>query len=299
MTREPRPNLAFFAGGLGLRLVKKTVNQDDPGVYHLYYGDAAGHPGTALTYFPWAHLATGRPGWNEHALVGLRVPPGSLGFWRERLAGELGLTVTERDWFGAPELRFHAPDGSALSLIEGVGSHTAATPWTGNGVEAANAYRGFHYVEARLRHPEPTARLFTEVLGFSAEGEQGASTRYRLGQGSDQWYVLTGADDSGPARAGAGTIHHVAFRVPDDATHEAVRERLLEAGFDVTPVIDRFYFKAVYFRDPNGLLFEISTDPPGFAVDEPVETLGERLALPPFLESRRAAIEEVLPPLAG
>ncbi|MFP4283505.1 MAG: ring-cleaving dioxygenase [Verrucomicrobiota bacterium] len=296
MTREPQPNYAFFVAGLGLRLVKKTVNQDDPGVYHLYYGDRTGRPGTGLTFFPWTHLAPSHPGWNEHGPIGLRVPPGSLDFWRERLIA-LGLTPTTRDWFGQPEVRFNAPDGTALSFVEGEDGHTLVDPWGTAAVPVEHSFRGFHYAEARLRSPEATDRLFTEVLGFNRERADGNSQRYDTGEGSDQFFVLT-ADPLGPrARAGSGTVHHVAFRVPDDATHAAVRERLLAAGLQVTPVIDRFYFKAIYFRDPNGLLFEIATDPPGFALDEAEAHLGETLALPPFLENRRAEIERSLPPL--
>lgn len=297
MTRDPQANHAFFVHSLGLRLVKKTVNQDDPGIYHLYYGDAVGSPGTALTYFPWAHLAPRRPGWNEHARIGLRVPPGSLAFWQNYLRKTLRITPVAHDWFGARELRFLAPDDTALALIEGTGEQTTVDPHGSPQIPAGQAYRGFHYAEARLRHPEPTARLFTDLLGFTADGEQGDSVRFKLGEGSDQWFVLTADPDAPQARPGTGTIHHVAFRVPDDATQLAVRERLHTAGLQVTPVIDRFYFKAIYFRDPNGLLFEIATDPPGFTVDESRETLGQGLVLPPFLENRRAEIEDVLPPL--
>jgi glyoxalase family protein len=299
MTRAPQPNYAFFIEGLGLRLVKKSVNQDDPGVYHLYYGDRRGSPGTALTYFPWTHLAPGRAGAGAHSRLGLRVPPGSLDFWAARLRGDLGLAVSEGEWFGSRELHFAAPDGTPLGLLEGEGTHTRTDPWEIPAVAAARAYRGFHYAEARLREPEHTARLFTDLLGFTEEGVSEDAVRYRLGEGSDQWFVLRAAEGSPPARAGSGTIHHVAFRVPDDTTQEKVREHLRTAGYEVTPVIDRFYFKAIYFRDENGLLFEIATDPPGFTVDEPLESLGEELALPPFLESRRAQIEAVLPPLGA
>ena len=296
MTRDAQLNHDFFSRVMGMRLVKKTVNQDDPGVYHLYYGDRRGSPGTVFTFFPWPNLAAARPGANEHVRTAFKVAPGQLEYWARRLDAH-GTASSQVDWFDTPGLELVAPDGTAVLLVEAEDPVAGIEPWATADVSSSASVRGFHAIEARVRRAEPTRALLVEVLGFEVEESRGPSERLSTGQGSGQHFVLTEGRGHEPAKPGSGSIHHVAFRVPSDEAHRTVREHLLASGVTVTPIIDRYYFKAMYFRDSNGLLFEIATDPPGFAVDEPLEQLGRRLALPPFLEGRRSAIKQHLPAL--
>ncbi|WP_454814017.1 ring-cleaving dioxygenase [Labrys neptuniae] len=291
-------NLDFYTRILGLRLVKKTVNFDDPGTYHLYYGDEAGHPGTILTFFPWEHVASGRVGLGETQETVLRVPESSLGYWTHRLVenGVVHQPLTKR--FGEPLLSFQDPDGMRLALVAvpGIGNEPG---WTGAGIPADAAIRGFHSVNLLLAEAAPTGAILTDVFGFGEVGREGSLVRYRVADGGAGSIVdIHEASGLLPARLGGGSVHHIAFRAADDAEEAAMVRRLAENhGIRTTEQKDRNYFRSVYFREPGHVLFEIATDIPGFAVDEPASTLGETLKLPAFLEARRSGLEAALPRL--
>lgn len=293
-----RRNLAFYGGTLGLRLVKKTVNFDDPGTYHLYFGDAAGNPGSLLTFFPWEHAAPGRIGIGQTQETMLRVPAGSLGWWAHRLV-ERGVpheTIARR--FGEPVLAFRDPDGMRLSLV-GLPGIEDEPAWEGGAVPAEHAVRGLHGVSLLLDRGEATGAILTDVFGFQAAGAEGGLARYSVPGAPIGGIVdIRAAGGFLAGREGAGSVHHVAFRAADDAAQAAMVERLEAShGRRVTEQRDRNYFRSVYFREPGGVLFEIATDEPGFAVDEPTESLGAALKLPPGLEPHRARIETALPAL--
>ncbi|KAB2962062.1 MAG: ring-cleaving dioxygenase [Thermoanaerobaculia bacterium] len=292
-------NLDFYAGVLGMRLVKKSVNQDDPGTYHLFYADAAGSPGTDLTFFPWAHLAPPRPGHGTASEVSLAVPPGTLDAWGQRLERygvELG-AITVR--FGERTLPVRDPHGLALALVESTSAMARPfEPWAGSPLPAERQIRGLHGARLRERELGATTRLLTEALGFRPLASEGSWQRWAVADGgSGTWVDLAEAPGERRGAWGVGAIHHLAWRVADDAHQLEVRARV-ETMADPTPVIDRFWFRSVYFREPGGVLFELATDGPGFAVDEAPEHLGETLVLPPWLEGQRAGIERVLPSLA-
>jgi glyoxalase family protein len=294
---DPRLNLDFYTRVLGLRFVKKSVNQDDPGTYHLYYGDYEGSPSTVLTFFPWAGLRRGRPGTGQALATGFSVPAGSLAYWQERLK-KLGVTTTAIEQrFGDEVLPLLDPDGLRLELIA-TAEIDSRRPAPSDDVPAAHAIRGFHSSTLAPSSPEDTAAVLTGPMGYREVARTLHRVRYAAGDGGPGTYVDLLSDPSLPrGLSGAGTIHHVAFRVPDDSTQEGARGQLLEHKLDVSPVIDRAYFKSIYYREPGGVLFEIATDQPGFAIDEPVESLGSRLGLPPHLEPLRERIEAVLPKL--
>jgi glyoxalase family protein len=297
MASDPRQNLDFYTTVLGLRFVKKSVNQDDPGTYHLYYGDYTASPGTILTFFPWAGLRRGRPGTGQAYATAFSVPAGSLPFWQERFR-KLGVrqeTIEAR--FHDQVLPFADPDGLRLELVatQEVDARTAAPA---KDVPATAAIRGFHSTTLGLTDPTATAKVLTGSMGYELTTQAGHRARYAAGQGGPGTYVDLLTDPALPRGLnGAGTIHHVAFRVPDDATEVAARNVLLKDGLQVSPVIDRAYFKSIYYREPGGVLFEIATDGPGFAIDEPLDQLGTKLGLPPHLELHRAEIEAALPKL--
>lgn len=291
-------NLDFYTRVLGLRLVKKTVNFDDPGTYHFYFGDETGQPGTILTFFPWAHVAPGRLGVGETQETVFRVPENALGFWLHRLveAGVAHQAPIER--FGEKVIPFKDPDGMRLALV-GVPGIEGEPAWTGGTVPAEAAIRGFHSASLLLADTAPTGAILTDVLGFTEVAREGDLVRYRAGTTAIGGIVdLRGAGGFLPARMGGGSVHHIAFRAADDAAEmEMVRKLKEHHGIATTEQKDRNYFRSVYFREPGHVLFEIATDVPGFAADEPVSSLGQALKLPSFLEPRRAAIEEVLPVL--
>ncbi len=294
---DPRQNLDFYTRALGLRFVKKSVNQDDPGTYHLYYGDYAASPGTILTFFPWAGLRRGRPGTGQAYATGFSVPAGSLPFWQARFK-KLGVPdqpVEKR--FADEVLPFTDPDGLRLELVAtSEADGRPATP--AKDVPAEFAIRGFHSSTLALADSAATAQVLTGSMGYKLAGQSGHRTRYSAGHGGPGTYVDLLTDPVLPrGLSGAGTIHHVAFRVADDATEVAARDILLKDGLHVSPVIDRAYFKSIYYREPAGVLFEIATDGPGFAIDEPLDQLGTILGLPPHLELHRAEIEAALPKL--
>jgi len=294
-----RRNLDFYGRVLGLRLVKKTVNFDDPGTYHLYYGDAAGAPGTILTFFPWEHAAPGRLGVGETQETVFRVPAGSIGYWTHRLVEQGVPHDAPIKRFGETVLAFRDPDGMRLALVglPGIEAEPAAA---GGDVPAEHAIRGFHSVSLLLDDAGPTSAILSDVLGFEEVGREDTLIRYRAeGAAFGNVIDLRVAGGFLPARQGAGSVHHVAFRAADDAVQAEMVRRLSENhGIRATEQRDRNYFRSVYFREPGRVLFEIATDVPGFAVDEPVETLGQALKLPAGLEAQRARIEAIQPALA-
>lgn len=293
---DPQETLAFWAGVLGLRLVKRSVNQDDPGTYHLFFADAEGTPGTDVTFFPRSGMPPARPGVGKVAEIALAVPAGSLAWWRSRLE-ERGIGAAESvTRFGEETLALEDPHGLALSLVE-VADERAFAPWEGSGVPAQRQVRGVHAVRIRVGDAEPTGRLLADTLGFRVAEERGGWTRWAAADGGAGFLDLEEAPGVPPGRWGAGGVHHVAWRVRDAAEEDALREAVVAAGLSPTPPIDRFWFRSVYFVEPGGTLFELATDGPGFDRDEEPGRLGERLVLPPWLESRRAEIESGLPPL--
>ena len=289
-------NLDFYAGVLGMRLVKRSVNQDDPGTYHLFYADAEGHPGSDLTFFPWAQMAPARPGHGLAMEVGLEVPEDSLGYWSERLQGYGTRLSRGETRFGEPVLPFLDPHGLHVALVERKAGRLF-TPWDGSPVPPERQVRGLHGAQLWERDASATARFLTTVLGFQQLAAESGWTRYGFA-GAPGVVDLRDAPDARRGGWGIGSVHHLAWRVDDDAHQAEVRARVAAAGAQPTPVIDRFWFRSVYFNEPGGVLFEIATDGPGFAVDEDAERLGETLVLPPWLEAERAAIERALPPLS-
>jgi glyoxalase family protein len=297
MASDAKANLDFYTRVLGLRFVKKSVNQDDPGTYHLYYGDQDASPGTILTFFPWAGLRRGRPGSGQAYATAFSVPAQALPFWQKRLA-ELKVTTNPIEKrFDEEVLTLFDPDGMRLELIA-TRENDNRPPAPSPDVPPAWAIRGFHSSTLGLVDATATASVLTGTMGYRPVATAGHRTRYAAGGGGPGTYVDLLTDPSLPRGLnGAGTIHHVAFRVPDDASQEAARRQLAANGLHVSPVIDRAYFKSIYYREPGGILFEIATDGPGFAIDEPVEKLGTILSLPPRLEPHRAEIEAALPSL--
>jgi glyoxalase family protein len=293
-----RRNLDFHARVLGLRLIKKTVNFDDPETYHLYYGDETGRPGTVLTFFPWAGVAPGRLGIGETQETVFRVPEGAIGYWLHRFIekGVAHEAIEQR--FGESVLPFRDPDGMRLALAAVPGAE-AEPGWASGEIPPEAAIRGFHSVSLLLDDVEPTGAILSDVLGFAKAEREGQVHRYRaLGGGVGGVVDLRGAGEFLPARQGAGSVHHVAFRAADDSEQAAMVEKLAaHHRIRATEQKDRNYFRSVYFREPGRVLFEIATDIPGFSVDEPVATLGRALKLPAFLEPRREAIEAALPDL--
>jgi glyoxalase family protein len=295
---DPQENLDFYAGVLGMRLVKRSVNQDAPDTYHLFYADAEGHPGTDLTFFPWPDMAPARRGTGLAIEVSLAVPPESLAYWSERLQ-RYGVSVgAVEERFGQRTLACTDPHGLPLALVE-VADPRAFAPWDRSPVPVPQQIRGLDGVRLWQASLAPTVGFLTGTLGFRAVGEEGGWQRYGVHDGaSGRWVELRELSGTPRGRWGTGGVHHVAWRVRDAEDQRAVRARLEDAGRRPTEVIDRFWFESVYFLEPGGVLFEIATDGPGFAVDEPAATLGERLVLPPWLEPERRGIEAALPPLS-
>lgn len=296
MAADAAVNNAFFTNTLGLRRVKKTVNFDEPSVYHLYYGDEVGSPGSVMTYFPFPHIARGRFGTGEVGTTVFSVPKGSLGFWAERLQAQ-GVTGLGRDEsFGQQRLSFRGPDGDFFALVETDGDDRAA--FVGNGIASAEGIRGFHSASLRLRDSGATEELLG-FMGYQPVDTHAGIKRLAIpgGNGADFIDIET-VPDLGRGQLGAGSVHHIAFSVKDRAAQLAVRNALLDTGYQVTPVIDRDYFWAIYFRTPGGVLFEIATDEPGFDRDEDTAHLGEALKLPIQHEHLRGRLEASLQPLA-
>ena len=303
ISAQPRENLAFYTGLLGMRLVKKTVNQDDVSAYHLFYADGKANPGTDLTFFDFP-AAPERRGSNSISRTGLRVAgENSLGYWRDRLreAGAHAGDVVEVD--GRLTLPLEDREGQRLVLVDD-GGNGAASPWEKSAVPAEHQIRGLGPIVLNVHDLAATETVLTEVMNmrrvrdYAAPDAQARVHVFAMGEGGPaaELHVIA-AKDLHEARQGAGGVHHVAFRTPDETQYHAWTKRLNEFGIRNSGEIDRFYFRSLYFREPNGILFEIATDGPGFATDEPMEKLGEKLALPPFLEARRAQIEAGLKPI--
>jgi glyoxalase family protein len=295
---EPTRNYDFYTRTLGLRFVKKTVNFDDPGTYHFYYGDETGQPGSILTFFPWEHAAPGRGGVGQTQQTAFRVPASSLGYWTHRFI-EKGVTHQPPEKrFGEWVLSFVDPDGMSLALV-GIAGAEAEKAWSNGDVPAEHAIRGFQGVTLLIENADRTAAILTDVFGFERVGQEGSITRYRAPQLKEGAIVdIYEAKGFLAGRLGRGSVHHIAFRAANDAEQaEMVRKLIQGHGMHPTEQKDRNYFRSVYFREPGGILFEIATDIPGFAVDEPVATLGQALKLPRFLEPQRKEIERVLPSL--
>jgi glyoxalase family protein len=293
-----RRNLGFYTGTLGLRLVKKTVNFDDPRTYHFYYGDDAGRPGSILTFFPWEYAAAGRAGIGETLETAFRVPEASIGYWIHRFVERGVRHEAPIKRFGESALPFWDPDGTRLALVALPRIESEAA-WGGNEVPSDTAIRGIHSVTLLVKEAAPTAAVLTDVLGFTESDRDGSVIRYRAERTSVGGLVdLREAGEFLAGRFGAGSVHHIAFRASDDAAQAAMVEQLAaNHGIRTTEQKDRKYFRSVYFREPGGVLFEIATNDPGFTVDEPLARLGEALQLPTRMEARRNEIESVLPPV--
>jgi len=282
---DPQRNLDFYTEALGLRLVKRTVNFDDPGSYHFYFGDNIGTPGTIMTFFPWPGARRGARGSGQVTTVSFAVPRNSMAFWKERLRATHVIAEEIEGRFGSNALRFLDPDGLQLELVASANEESSSE----------RAIRGFAAPTLEVRNPEKTEKLLTENLGFEFVAEENNRRRFRGSGSNASAEIDLVSSEAGFGQIAAGTVHHIAFRAADDDEQLKVREQLAARGLNVTPVIDRQYFHSIYFREPNGILFEIATDGPGFLIDEPADALGETLKLPPIYESKRNEIERVLP----
>ncbi len=300
ITADAQKNIDFYCGVLGLRLVKLTVNFDDPGSYHLYYGDELGRPGTIMTFFAWQGAYRGRIGPPQVTATAFAVPSGALEYWSKRLKEKGVEPQTTADRFGEPVLGFSDPDGMPLEIIVSLEVvEPKGQPWAAGPVPVEYAIRGFHGITISEEGYENTAKLLTDVMGFRAVGSAQNRFRYRAGSGAGfaATVDLLCVPDGRHGNMGAGVVHHVAFRTLDDAQQINWRKELAGKGFNVSPVMDRTYFHSIYYREPGGVLFEIATENPGFTVDQPAPQLGTKLMLPPWLESNRAAIERMVPPV--
>ena len=292
MAKDARTNNLFFTKKLGLRRVKQTVNFDEPSVYHLYYGDEVGTPGSVMTYFPFPNIGRGRFGAGEVGTSVFSVPQGSLGFWADRLTAE-GVEITSRDEsFGQKRLTFTGPEGDSFALVEVASDDRAA--WTAGGIGSGEAIHGFHSASLRLRDAGATEELL-KFMGYEAVDTSNGIKRLGLAKGNGADFIdIETLPDLGRGQLGAGSVHHIAFAVDNRATQLEVRKALMDTGYQVTPVIDRDYFWAIYFRTPGGVLFEIATNEPGFDRDEDTAHLGEALKLPHQHEHLRPYLAEHL-----
>lgn len=292
-------NFDFYTKMLGLRLVKKTVNFDDPGTYHFYYGNRQGTPGTILTFFPWQNIAQGHDGIGMATDIAYAVPANSLDAWKQRLASFSIAIKEEGKRFGEPFISFKDPDGLNITLIEPAKADTRE-PWQTAEVKADMATRGFHSTTLSLRRIDGTASVLTDIFGYRLLSKEGNRYRYATDAVENAGIIdLLELPDGKPGYNAAGTNHHIAFRVADDTIQMKFREKIISKGLQITPKIDRDYFYSLYFREPGGVLFEIATDNPGFTVDEPLDQLGSDLKLPKQYEPMRADIEKELPVLVG
>ena len=292
-----KTNLDFYTKVLGLRLLKKTVNFDDPGTYHLYYGDEKGSAGTIITFFPYEGSHRGRPGAGMATHIGYAVPEGSFDFWIKRFR-EHGVNFGEpAERFGERYLPFKDPDGLQLELVIPKGGDSRK-PWETDDVKANVATRGFHSVTVTLRNIKATAEILTDIFGYKLLDQSGNHHRYITDAVENAAIIdLLEVPDANRGEGSAGTIHHIAFRVKDEKVLMQYRDKVARKGHNITNKIDRNYFYSLYFREPGGVLFEIASDTPGFGVDEPFDQLGSKLLLPPQYEPHRDKIEAVLPKL--
>lgn len=290
---DAQRNANFYVKSLGMRLVKKSVNQDDPGTYHLFYGNANGTPGSGLTFFPWPMARQGKPGLGEAVKVALAVPSGSINFWAEHF-GEEGIDFDgPYDRFGQQAIGFRDPDRMQLELV--FDEQAEELPgWEDSAVPAKYGIRGFRGTTLRLKKTEPTAEVLKNIFGFRETGKNGNARLYTTDAPIGGSVIIKEGEEK-PSANGRGIIHHVAFRAKDDEELNILRKKVIEMDLNPTEIIDRHWFHSVYFRSPGGVLFEIATDGPGYDVDEDADKLGKKLILPPWLESRRDMIEKRLP----
>lgn len=294
---DPQRNLDFYTEVLGLRLVKRTVNFDDPGAYHLYFGDELGSPGSILTFFAWPMAGRGSPGVGQVEVTSFSIPETSLNYWEQRLLSAGMPAERSGKRFNEDVLTFVDPDGLKLELVAHAQQPSGSRSWKEASVPAQHAIRGFYSVTLCEQGYESTVEVL-ETMGFRKVGEQGNRFRFDVGQGGAGARVdVLCASEASYGNVAVGIVHHVAWRVVDDHSQQSWRKRLVNKHLNVTPVMDRCYFHSIYFREPGGVLFELATDPPGFAIDEPAEKLGDALKLPPWLEPSRKSIEQVLAPL--
>ncbi|KKO55069.1 ring-cleaving dioxygenase [Paenibacillus sp. DMB20] len=290
---NPQENVDFYTGVLGLRLVKKTVNFDDPGTYHLYFGNDGGRPGTIMTFFPWPGAYKGRIGTGQVGVTTFVVPEGALDFWENRLSA-FKISVKKEKRFGEDYLQFEDPHGLQLEIV--ARQEGPESEWNFDGISRNEAVKGFGGAVLLSGAPHQTADLLEQVMGLEKVGQEGNYLRFRaVGDLGNVIDIPLKASPMG--QMGAGTVHHIAWRAKDVEEHQEWQKQVANSGFHPTQILDRQYFNAIYFREPGGLLFEIATDPPGFDRDEPAETMGEQLMLPPWLEAKREQIEAVLLPV--
>jgi glyoxalase family protein len=291
---DPQRNLDFYTQILGLRFIKRTVNFDDPGTYHFYFGDDLGTPGTILTFFPWPGATEGRRGAGETIATAFSIPVGSVAYWRERLSSK-GIATEENVYFGMTHLSLSDPDGMVLELVEHTEAHAVRAPRYSD-VPAESAIQGFFGTTLLELSLKRTQGLL-EVMGYRKLGEEGDRSRYAPeGDARGRFLDIVIDKNAHPGRMGAGSVHHIAFRASDDSA-QLDWQKELARHVNVTPVQDRTYFHSIYFREPGGVLFEIATDAPGFLIDEPVESLGESLQIPQWFEPQRSLIEAQLQPI--
>jgi glyoxalase family protein len=309
ITGNPQRNMEFYVNNLGLRLVKLTVNQDDPSSYHLYYGDELGRPGTILTFFNWPNIPKGYRGTSEVAATSFLIPEDSISYWIERFKNtQIQFRGPYKRFENEQVITFNDPDGLELELVAHKSSKDRdANIYKEGPIPIEHAIRGFYSVTLSERGYEQTASVLTDELGFIPTHKDGSRFRYEIPAGESAREggekELGGANivnvlclpNTQQAFIGIGSVHHVAYRTPSDKQQQVLRQSIVRAGLNATPVIDRFYFHSVYFQEPGGILFEIATNPPGFAVDEKPEELGTHLVLPPWLEATRKDIEKILP----
>ncbi len=295
MAGDTQRNVDFYTQILGLRLVKKTINFDAPDVYHLYYGDEMGSPGSIITFFPYgADIPRGRKGVGQLTYTAYSVPMAGLSYWLERLHQFNIAYAGPTKRFAETYLRFEDYDGTGIELV--FTDADKRPGWANGPVPAEFAIRGFYTVTLNEANADRTIDLLTQVMQHRPVAQEGNLSRFEAGTGGPGHYVdVQASPGDGRALPGAGSVHHVAFSTDSDETQVQIRQQLLDAGFHVTPVQDRNYFHSIYFREPGGILFEVATNPPGFAIDEPVASLGQSLKLPPQYESRRANLEAALP----
>ncbi|PHA02272.1 ring-cleaving dioxygenase [Bacillus pseudomycoides] len=293
MVNDTQRTIDFYAGVLGLRLVKKTINFDRPEVYHLYFGNESGEPGTVITFFPWPKQLKGRIGTGQVGVTGYMIPNGSMPLWESRLR-EFNIELISSVRFGETYLQFQDPDGLQIELVEREGG--PQNTWSFGGIGIENAIKGFSGATLYSAQPNKTAQLLEEIFGLECIGQEDEFLRF---QSEAEVGNIIDIKLTASIRGlmGAGTVHHIAWRAKDEEEHQEWWSMLQEKGYYPTEILDRNYFKALYFHEAGGILFEIATDPPGFAVDEPTKELGEKLMLPSWLEPKREELEEILPPI--
>ena len=296
ITRDVQKCTDFYVSVLGLRFIKKSINQDLPDTYHIYFGDYLGTPGTAMTFFGWPTWPKQKMGSGQVTTVSFAVPGGALDFWTGRLK-KLGIDHHRTSRFDTDAIVLRDADGIEIELV-GQASDDRWKPWPDAPVDPEHAIRGFHSVTMTVAEAAATLNLLTSTMGYRQSGREGNRTRFETGLGGPHSILELVESPEGPVgEESTGTVHHVAWRTHDPSTQVSWREQLMRSGRNVTPVIDRWYFKSIYFREPGGVLFEIATDGPGFTVDESPEKLGTTLSLPPWFQVRREQLDEILPPI--